>query len=67
MLAHDINLLSIGETEFEHLFDFELSHVPTSLCTEMGEPRYSKAKSLFKIIIPPEKREKILNKLRRVL
>ena len=44
LFARDINLISIGETEFEYLFDFELSHVPTSLCTEMGESRYSKSK-----------------------
>ena len=47
LLARVIYLLSIGEIEFEDLFDFELSPLSTSLCNEMGGPRYTKAKPML--------------------
>ena len=47
MFARFIYLLIISEIEFENLFDFELSHLPTSLCNEIGEPRYTKVKSVL--------------------
>ena len=47
LFSRVIYLLSIGEIEFEDLLDFELSPLPTSLCNEMCEPRYTKAKSVL--------------------
>ena len=47
LFARAVYLFSIGEIEFEDLFDFELSPLPTSLCNEMGEPRYTKTKSVL--------------------
>ena len=48
LFARVIFLLSLGQIEFEDLFEFELSPLPTSLCCETEEPRYTKAKSVMK-------------------
>ena len=61
MFAHVIYLCSIGEIEFEDLFDFELSTLPTSLCNEMGEPRYTKAKSVLQTKLKVETLLRLVN------
>ena len=61
MFARVIYLINIGEIEFEDLFDFELSLLPTSLCNEMGESRYTKAKSMLQTKLKAETSLRLVN------
>ena len=61
MFARVIYLINIGEIEFEDLFDFELSLPPTSLCNEMGEPRYTKAKLMLQTKLKAETSLRLVN------
>ena len=61
MFARVVYLLSIGEIEFEDLFDFELSSLQTSFCNEMGEPRCTKAKSVLQTKLKVETLLRLVN------
>ena len=61
LFARVIYLLSTGEIKFEDLFDFELSRLPTSLCNEMGEPRYTKANSVLQTKLKVETSLRLVN------
>ena len=55
------HVLCIGETEFEDLLDFELSPLSISLCNEMCEPRYTKAKSALQTKLKVETSLRLVN------
>lgn len=40
---------------------FELSHLPTSLCIKMGEPRFTKAKSMLQTKLKVETSIRLVN------
>ena len=61
LFASVIYLLCIGETEFEDLFGFELSPLPTSLCNEMSKPRYTKAKLVLQTKLKVETLLRLVN------
>ena len=61
LFARVVYLLSIGEIEFEDLFDFELSSLQTSFCNEMGEPRCTKAKSVLQTKLRVETSLRLVN------
>ena len=41
-------LMSTGHLEYEKLFHYELATLPTSLCNDFGEPRYTTSKADLK-------------------
>ena len=61
LFSRVIYLLSIGETEFEDLLDFELSPLSISLCNEMCELRYTKAKSALQTKLKVETSLRLVN------